>query len=332
MKKFFIMMVALLSAVSLKAQTAIETSKAFDNVGIGVHVGATTPLDMNDWLPLNTTVGIRLQKEVTPIFGFQVDGDVFLNDNHFADIDNVVKATNVGLNGTINLNNLFCGYNGNRRLFEVKTVTGLGWLHLWNTSANALSAKTGLSLAFNLGKHRAHSLSLDPMVWWNLTPAAKVQFNKNHAQLGLGVSYIYHFKNSNGTHSFKKYDIEAMLYEIAKKPKVEEKIVTKEKTIFKEVVKALEPSVVTVFFAQGSSELTDDAKTALGAFKKGDTVEIVATASPEGTKEFNDKVSQERADKVADFLKNKEVNVIKANGLGVVNDASNRVAIITAKR
>ena len=65
-------------------------------------------------------------------------------------------------------------------------------------------------------------------------------------------------------------------------------------------------------FAEGKSALTADAKKALDEIAEGKHVQIVGTASPEGSKELNDRLSQARADVVADYLKaaDKELTVV----------------------
>ena len=76
--------------------------------------------------------------------------------------------------------------------------------------------------------------------------------------------------------------------------------------------------------------LTDDAKTVLdGVTAKN--VKVVATASPEGTAEYNKRLSEKRAAVVCDYLTKKGVNVVSAEGLGVKGDASGRVAIVTVE-
>jgi hypothetical protein len=330
-------MLALFSAVvTAKAQIATENSNAFDNVGAGITAGVSTPLDFNSVFPLNTNVGLKITKDITPVIGFQIEGLAVLNDNHFSDLKTAVKATNVGLNGALNLSNAFWGYKGTPRVFEVSAIAGLGWLHAWNTSENSLTSKTGLDLAFNLGKNKAHSLVLTPAVYWNLHKIDAIQFNKQGAQLALNLSYIYHFKTSNGTHHFKTYDIGAMTSEIgrlngalaeceSREPKVVERVV--------EVASKVQTNVFgnwTVQFAKGSSELTDGGKKVLDSIGTDLVVDVVGTSSPEGNNEFNQRLSEKRAAVVVDYLTKKGVKVNSWKGIGAQGGAaSNRLATIT---
>jgi hypothetical protein len=181
MKKLFLMLALMSAVLSANAQIATENSNALDNISVGVTAGVSTPLDFNSIFPLNTNVGLKIQKDFTPVFGLQAEGIAVLNDNHFSDIKTAVKATNVGLNGVFNLSNIFKGYRGTPRTFEVSTVTGLGWLHTWNTSDNFLTAKTGLDLAWNLGKKKANSIVFTPAVYWNLNKIGDIYCSKNNA-------------------------------------------------------------------------------------------------------------------------------------------------------
>ena len=271
MKKFLFILVALFTMLSANAQIATENSKLTDNIYVGVGGVVTTPLDFNSVSPLNAGASLKIGKNITPIFGFEAEGAVLFNDNNFGRwTPTFVKLTNVGLNGTINLNNLFAGYKGTPRTFEISTNTGLGWMHYWNTSNNTLTAKTGLDFAFNLGAKKAVSIVLSPAVYWNLHNNSHIQFNKNHAQLALAATFVYHFKNSNGTHSFKTYDVDAMISEIsrlndelAKKPKEIEVIKIAENEVAPATAAvAVEKKDATtfVFFAKDSAVLSAAAK------------------------------------------------------------------------
>jgi len=232
------------------------------------------------------------------------------------------------------LSNFFWGYKGTPRVFEVSTVAGLGWLHTWNTSENSLTAKTGLDLAFNIGKNKAHSLVLTPAVYWNLHKIDAIQFNKKGAQLALNLSYIYHFKTSNGTHHFKTYDVGAMNNEInylhgkldeceKREPKLVERIVEKKVAV---------PTNTEWFvqFAQKSAELTAEAKATLDKIGEDLVVDVIGTSSPEGDAEFNQRLSEKRAAVVADYLTKRGVKVNSWAGKGVqIGLATNRLAIVT---
>ena len=333
MKKFILMFALMTSAfVGANAQTAIETPKVLDNVYVGANVGATTPLTFNSVFPLNTTVGLTLGKDWTPVLGTEVESGIAFNDNGFGISSHTfVSAINTGVNATVNLTTLFLGYNPNK-VFEMKTVSGFGWAHKYGNTVNndddELTAKTGIRFIWNLGKSKAWSLNVEPAVRWNLTNgnSDQVCLNKNSAQLALSLGVVYKFKTSNGTHNFKVYDVGRLNDEInslrAQKPKevVREVVTTK-------VVPTQTKWVV--FFEQGKSDLTDEAKDELNKIGENSIVDIVGHASTEGSEAFNQALSENRAKAVADFLTKRGVKVNKATGEGETGTTKNRGVIIT---
>jgi outer membrane protein OmpA-like peptidoglycan-associated protein len=342
MKKFIFVMVAMFAAIGASAQVATENQKLLDNVYVGVEAGVATPLNFKNIFPLNTVAGIKLGKELTPVVGLEVEGLVFFNDNHYQRwTKTFVKGTNVGLNGTINLMNLFKGYQGAPRFFEVKTNTGLGWMYFWNAKHHTLTAKTALDFNFNLGREKAHTLFVSPGVYWNLHNEGAIQFNKKYAQFAIFAGYVYHFKTSNGTRHFKTYDVGAMNAEInrlaaengklrndlANKPVATAAVAQAVKTEPKAVkeVQYVEGTYI-VNFAKNSYELDADAKKVLDSV--GGTVDILGYASPDGSAEYNKELSQKRADAAAEYLKARGVKVNSAVGKGVVGKASNRIVIV----
>lgn len=363
MKKILILMAMALVSFSANAQKAIETSKVTDNISVGVNAGVTTPLDFNEVFPLNTTFGITLQKDLTPTFGFRATGTVGFKFPNGGEVGlfNVgeegvlpltatttfVKTVNVGLDGILNLSNLFNGYDGTPKLFEVSAVGGLGWMHVYDNNNignnNFLTAKTGLDFGFNLGRAKAVMLYAEPAVLWNLTANGKPKFNKEHAQLSLSVGVAYRFLTSNGTHNFKLYDIGTMekinqdlakriadletanarLKAVAPKPMRQAPVAQTSKVVEKTI------GGIEVPFAFDSAELSAEAKTILDKIATGSTVIVDGFASAVGTPEYNEKLSAERAENVAMYLRNKGITVKEVNGYGIVKNAANQKAVIT---
>ena len=339
MKKILLMLTLLFSVlVGVNAHVATENTKIFDNISIGVTAGVSTPMDLNSVFPLNTHIGLKVQKDFSTVFGLQAEGLAILNDKHFSDFKTMVKATNVGLNGVVNVSNLVLGYNGAPRVFEVNTVAGIGWLHAWDTYFNFLTAKTGLDLALNLGKKKAHSIVVTPAVYWNLNKFGKVQFNKHGAQLALNVTYMYHFKTSNGTHSFKTYDVGAMNDEINFLRRSLDECNDKDPVVVERIVEKVVPSpnaatvksgndLWIVTFATASSELTTEAKFILDQIGNDIIVDVTATASPDGPEKLNQVLSEKRAKNVADYLTTRGIKVNSWEGKGV-NPKTGRSAIV----
>ena len=170
--------------------------------------------------------------------------------------------------------------------------------------------------------------------------AGQPAYNINNSFVQLNAGFIYKFKNSNGTHNFTivtprdQAEIDALNAQINELRNRKPEVITKE--VVKEVpsVKVKEFTVsdlVFVTFAQGKSVLTKEAKAALNNVKEGVHVQVVGTASPEGSKELNDRLSQARADVVANYLKGRGVIVDEATGKGVQGVTSNRLAVVYVK-
>ena len=358
MKKFLIALSVLAMGItSAQAQIAYEKAKPFDNVYLGIEGGVMGPMNFKHFTPLNAAAGLKLGKNFSPVWGANLEGLAFFGDNRwqtgslgFSNSHTVVRAINLGLNGTLNFTNLFCEYNPDRR-FEVGAEAGIGyWItygdkHIIQTSNTGddteLTAKTGLTFAYNLGEKRAWQLYVEPAVLWNLThgPGDAIQFGKQAAQLGLFVGLNYKFKTSNGTHNFKVWNVGELNDEINS---LRDQLNAKPKEVVKEVVKEIVKEVpaqqtlcidnlVFVTFAQGKYNLTNEAKKALDDVKEGRHVQIVGTASPEGPKDLNQRLSQNRADVVAKYLQSRGVIVDEAKGAGVQGVTSNRLAVVYVK-
>lgn len=348
MKKVLFMFALIMGVVSANAQIATENSNALDNISVGINAGASVPLDFSKPFDnVNPMVGVTVEKLFSPIFGLQLEGTTWLQDHNKSEsflwgIDESqtvsgkwFKAINVGLNSKFNLSNLFSGYNGKPRVFEVSAIGGLGSL-FYLGNGEFLTAKTGLDFAFNLGKSKASSLVVSPAIYWNLSGNHfnEIHFNKNNAQFALMASYVYHFKNSNGTHYFKTYDVGAMNNEInylrgkldeceSREPQVVEKVVAANVVVPTETQWVVE-------FAKGSAELTDYAKMTLNSIGDFVKVDVIGTASIEGSGEFNQKLSEQRAINVMKYLAERGVNVNSWEGKGVrFGKSTNRLAIIT---
>lgn len=324
--------------LSVNAQTAIETPKTFDNVYVGAQIGASTPMSFDSFFPLNTNFGIKIGKNFTPVIGFNIEGDMWFgsasyNQGRFS-YRNGIRATNIGLNTTFDMFNWIGGYKPDR-VFTIIPEVGLGWLHSFNSNAvdfDNLSAKTGVQFAWNIGKAKAWQLYAEPTIWWNLTGDKGVRFNRNHSQLGLQIGFTYKFKNSNGTHNFVAWNVGKMNDEIndlhAKITELENR--KPDTIIVRDTIQVMNYAApYYVCFAQNSSELTSDAKKVLDNIPTNMAVSVEATASPEGTETYNKNLSERRAEVVTKYLTDRGIRVNSSEGLGVPNEASNRVAVIT---
>ena len=346
MKKFILSLMVMLTVMlsSANAQIAYQKADFLDNVYVGLNGGVSSPLDFNSVTPFNAQAGVKVGKNWSPVFGTNIEGTAVFGDNHFADSHTFVKATYVGLNGTLNLTNLFLNYNPDK-VFETSLEAGIGWIHNYHTftptnidgHANYLGAKTGVILAWNIGNNKAWQLYAEPSVYWNLSKTDKIQFNKHNAQLAVSVGVVYKFKTSNKTHNFKVYNIydytsaleeardriaalEAQNAELSKRPTETYNVV---KETNKETV-VYSQDIFTVSFLQNSAELTQDAKNILDKVGASLPVKVIGSTSPEGSTRRNSELSVQRANAVAEYLKSRGVEVVSAEG-----NEHGRIAVVT---
>ena len=375
MKKLVLMLAAAAMAVSASAQVfesapgqeyGLRQSKLFDNWYVGVNGGVATKMTGHKWLSdLDPNAGLRIGKNITPVFGLVAESNAYFSNKPWTSSKTVVRALNTSLLGSFNLSNLFGGYKGEPRFFEVSALYGFGWGHWFNVGAgtddlNRMTSKAAVDFQFNLGKNKEWQIYVEPSVTWvfngmpgtthdtqtyalgfkGTNDADQPNYNIHNGFLQLNAGVIYKFKNHDGRHNFSLVrfrdqaeidglndQINNLKAELAKKPKEVVKEVVKE-TPAKEVNVS---DLVFVTFAQGKSALTKEAKKALDNIASGKHVAITGTASPEGSKAINDRLSQERANSVAAYLKTKGVTVDKAEGKGVQGNTSNRLAVVYVK-
>ena len=212
-------MAAVAVSASVFAQgTAIVSNKAGDNIYIGANFGVSTPLKGYRVLGnLTPELGIRFGKNFTTVFGMAIDADM-----HFAsspkdynlygeyyrlDTKTFVDNTNISLLGTANLSNLFGGYKGEPRSFELIALGGFGWGHRYgNSELEALTSKIGLDFAINLGKDKDIQVYAEPSITWDVLGSEEVlnvlDYHNDRAHLSFKLGLNYKFKNSNGKHNF----------------------------------------------------------------------------------------------------------------------------------
>ena len=339
MKKFIAVTVACLTCSGIYAQRAYEGANLGDNWSIGIHAGVTTPLTHSAFFPnMRATWGLGIGKQLTPFFGMGVEAMTSINTTASK---TAFDNTNVSLLTSVNLSNLFAGYWGTPRLFEIETVAGLGWLHYAQNGdgdRNSISSKLGLNFNFNLGEAKAWTFGIKPALVYDLNACGErnVGFNANRAAWEITAGLKYHFRCSNGKHhiSFAKlYDqaeVDALNEQVnnLKQTNVDQEaeltaanqrnaeleqqladcknqgpvIVTDTITSHK---KTLE-SVVT--FRQGGVSVVasqtpnvERIATYLKNHEKA-TVSIKGYASPEGKAEVNARIAQQRADAVKSLL------------------------------
>ena len=213
------MLAAATFAANVSAQNTVITSNKFgDNWYVGINAGvATNVKESYDgagngfFKALAPTVGVRVGKNLTTVFGLAAEGNIFTQTNEKWDATSgktLIEAMSTNLLGTFNLSNLFGKYQGSPRAFEVIALGGFGWAHQFNHNdhQNAVTSKAALDFAFNLGAAKAIQLYIEPSINYNLISSGSsfeaIKYDLNRAHVALKAGLNYKFGNSNGTHNF----------------------------------------------------------------------------------------------------------------------------------
>ena len=338
MKKIAILLVFTLGTFIVNAQSVVEGTKLTDNWSVEVNAGAITPLTHSAFFKnARPGFGIGVSKQLTPIFGLGLQGMGYINTTSSK---TAFDASDISLLGKVNLMNLFAGYNGTPRLFEVEAVAGMGWLHYYvngDGDQNSWSTRFGLNLNFNLGESKAWTLGLKPAIVYDMQGdfnQAKSRFNANNAAFELTAGLTYHFMCSNGSHHFttvKPYDpvevgelndaVNRLRSQLNDKDMQLSNAVQQANNLQKEladcrtqaanietVVKTnrIPESIIT--FRQGksvvdASQLPNVERVAIYMKKHPEAkVVIKGYASPEGNLAFNEKLAKARAQAVKSIL------------------------------
>ena len=387
MKKLFLVLAAAMLTVSASAQkTTVTANKAGDNWYVGINAGVATPVSkfnvgteewgfMKGFAP---KLGVRVGKNLTTVFGLALDADLYFESSEKSMMkqSTFIDAINVDLLGTFNLNNLFAGYQGQPRCFEVIALAGAGYSHTYGDASSGLNAKAGFDFAFNLGANKAWQLYIEPAVvlgqpaptWSN--PFHKVSYGNEKkwnaiGQVSVGVNYK--FGNSNGSHNFKVEQLRDQAEIDGLNAKINElradnqakdgKIAADGQTIadLKAQLAACQSRPAQTIVEE---RITNTTLQPIVIFRQGKTnvdaagmasCEMVATymknhpeskvmiegyASPEGSKEVNDRIAKQRAESVKNVLIKKykiAASRLEAEGLGATDKLSsendfNRVA------
>lgn len=234
MKKIILTLALMMGVFASQAQS-LEPNKFFDNISVTLKGGAIMPFQgYAFWPSARGIFGMEIKKQLTPTFGLGVEGEATINTTSWEKepmfwgpkSPNIIDHTLVGMFGTVNLSNLFGGYKGKPRVFEIEGVFGAGWLHAFHRMESAdfygldydsWYTKAGANLNFNFGDNRAWTFSLKPAVVWDMngdimlgyrynshvrnvasphSDASKM--NAEHAAVELEAGITYHFKGSNG--------------------------------------------------------------------------------------------------------------------------------------
>ena len=349
MKKFFLVMAAAMLTASASAQrTAVTANKAQDNWYLGINAGVDTYLKEKlgsdgFFKSIAPTVGVRVGKNLTTVFGLALEGDVVFKSNNkwYPGSKTFIEGLSLDLMGTFNMSNLFAGYKGEPRPFEVIGLYGFGWEHDFNhlPKSNAINSRVAVDFAFNLGADKAWQLYIEPSLTYNLhnwlggvDVSNEFQYDARNAYFGLKAGVNYKFGNSNGSHNFKIEELRDQAEIDGLNAKINElradnnakdgQLSAKDQQIadLKAKLAACEARPVQVvekkeeflqphvIFRQGKSVI-DAAQYAsiemVAKYMKNHKdakVKVLGYASPEGNAELNQKLSEKRAEVVKNAL------------------------------
>ena len=222
---------------------------------------------------------------------------------------------------------------------------------------NWVSSKVGFNFNFNIGEKKAWTVAIKPAIVWNLSGAIAdgdeehLQYNVNRAVWDISVGAVYRFKNSNGKHYYSNScrhtgEIAALNATIGN---LQGELAGKDRALHnaqgtindlqhqldecrnrkpepaKEIVAA--ENEYLVFFRQSSSKVDAMQKANVerlaNYLKKNANAKVTISgyASPEGNAEYNQKLSEKRAQSVKNLLVKEygisESRIIKTEGKGV---------------
>jgi hypothetical protein len=349
------------------AQTVVRNG-VFSNMYIGINGGVNTgtvtapianfivPIDFKT-LPYNAA--LEIGKDVTPVTGFSLEGVANPNFNNGFGID----ALDVMGNTKFNLMNLFAGYKGYPRRVEVRTVTGIGWTHNFNSpNPNDFSAQAGLEFDFNLGRNRNWYVTFTPMVQaHNILQAQQITYGVNDADLkaNIGIAYrlgrgdSHNFEICPYTYTDEEYEILYGMYDECMSRPVETKIDTVIVEKIVEVENTVEGNPVEgnpvegndingvlnfITFEKGSYQISNVQMQTLDlimkSLNKDAKIKVIGSADTKtGSEDFNKDLAIKRAETVKAVLEKNGFTVtettIKLDAFD--GDEISRCAIITCK-
>ena len=306
---------------------------------MGLQGGATMKMSGSGFFKsARPAFGLTIGKQWTPILGTDIQGMGYINTTNSSTL---IDASDVSLIARMNLMNLFAGYEGIPRPFEIETSTGLGWLHHYMNGegdTDDLSARVGLNFNFNFGEDAAWTFGIKPAVVFNLTgdyPSKKMGFNKRHANMEILMGFTYHFADGDGDRHFALVSavdpmtLAAMNEEVndlraivaAKDVELvglaDELLVVQNQLNECRAKNAMAngdtlnivESVVAFRFNQSDVESSQmpSIEHVANYLKNNPNVNVTVNgyASPEGTEEYNLQLSQRRAEAVKNILVNK---------------------------
>lgn len=374
MKKSIILSAIIITAISAYAQTTLSP-RFTDNWTAGIYGGTVTPMRGHAfWGSMRGQTGINIEKQVSPILGIGAEGLWSINTSGWNGRVHSATAFDdsyAGVYGSIDLFNLFDGYNCKKRPLTVRAVAGAGWIHTYQNGLgdfNDFGTKIGLDICFSLSDNV--SIGIRPAIIYNMTAGASKQsaaaYNINKATLALQAGLAYHFggvnfpcvkpfnqvevNTLNGQINELRTALDARDAEIVKlrnnnKQLAGEAHAAKSRPM--ENIKEVDNrhnTVHYVFYEMGSSAICASQQPTIYLVAKylknntNSTVSIRGYASPDGPLALNIRLAEDRAKAVKETLVNKykiapERITAKGDGIGdaFTERAWNRVSICTVQ-
>lgn len=344
MKKLIVLgaMAALLTGTA-SAQTALEKTNFGSNWSLGLDGGVTTPMHGYAFFKnMRGAVGLNLHKQISPTFGLGVEGTFGINTSSWTiKSSTAFDQSYVGLFGTVNLFNLFGGYQCATRPFDIDLVGGAGWGHRFYNEAvsddyNYFATRLGLNFNFNVSDN--FTISVKPSVVYAMSDngpgyhnisQTSAGYNINNAQFQLLAGVTYKFGNGfrcvrtynqaevdalNAQVNTLRGDLDASVAALAASQAETAAVAAQlaacqnqAPKVIKETTNNLN-SVRYVFFRIGSSKITADQMPnveMIASYLKNHPkakVQIKGYASKDGNPEFNIKLAAARAESVKNSL------------------------------
>ena len=309
-------------------------------------------------------VSLSLGKWFTPGLGLRTHGTVFFAGHNAAtDVadDGKIKFLNIQEQALFNLSNMLCGYN-ETRFWNFIPYVGAGWMRNFSDNVNSLGASIGLLNNFRLGNKVALHLDLsynwaDYELFASVPNYGSTPANTDRyigAELGLtfnlGKSTWNKTPDVEALKALSQSQIDALQAQLADEEKendlLKNQLASHKCPEVKQpvpVVKTL-AAPVSVFFNIDKSKIASrkDLQNVkeLAEVAKNENSKITVTGyadSKTGSAAYNQKLSQKRAEVVADELvkmgvSRDNIEVVAAGGVDTLTPISyNRRAVVAIK-
>lgn len=312
MRKFFMIMAAM-AAMFMSAHT--NDTKVFDATYVTIKGGVTALMHPgcngyeNFGHTFESATSLQIGKWITPHLGISIDGtNGWTNGSKFGTFQDDYAVNYVTVAALAKYR--FMPFNK----FNIAFAAGPEWIHGFNkNAADNNDIGTKMQIEFNYNLTNKWQLNVVPELNYNFTRITGNQprFDSRNAWYGLMAGITYNFGNKFTTCDklYTQSDIDNLNSEINDLRSRQPEII-KEVEIIEKIVTAKVPYAV-VMFDKNSAELSDNAKNMLNNIDG--PVTIVGSASPEGTELRNKQLASDRANAVANYLRNNNVDIVSIN-------------------